>query len=167
MLKIRALVFTVLVPATVGVYVPQALLAGNGQEVSALVQASGFVLIVAGVFLYVVSLISFVSRGKGTPAIWFTRPFRAVIGEEPGRLVVQGIYRYTRNPMYLGVLSAILGQAGWYGATVLAWYAAGVAAAFHIVVLFIEEPHLRKKHGTSYEDYVAATPRWLGFPKSH
>ncbi len=71
---------------------------------------AGWFLIVPGALIYLSCLIRFLLAG-GTPAIFFTRPLRFLIGEEPKALVADGLYRYTRNPMYVGVLLAVIGQA--------------------------------------------------------
>ena len=94
----------------------------------------------------------FGSTGRGTPA-----PFAP-----PQRLVVVGLYRYVRNPMYVGF------ALGWIGLWVVFGHAnprviaavAGVALAVHLFVLFYEEPTLRKKFGEDYEDYGRNVRRW-------
>jgi len=76
------------------------------------------------------------------------------------RLVTTGAYRCVRNPMYLAVLSAILGQALLLGQPVLLAYAAGVAVMFVIWVRFYEEPVLRQQFGAEYDAYRRAVPAW-------
>jgi protein-S-isoprenylcysteine O-methyltransferase Ste14 len=81
------------------------------------------------------------------------------------RLVIGGLYRYVRNPMYLSVLAAIFGQAVLLGAGPLLAYAAGIALAFALFVRFYEEPTLRSQFGAEYERYCLAVPAW--WPRLH
>ncbi len=159
MLWIRGLIFTALVPATVGWFLPRALDPHAHRRGG--VWDAGWVLIAPGAIAYLLCLVRFLAAG-GTPAIFFTRPLRFLIGEEPAALVAGSLYRYSRNPMYLGVLLAVFGQAVLFASPVLAAYGCGVFAVFHLVVLFLEEPHLRATRGCSYELYCRAVPRWVG-----
>ena len=76
-------------------------------------------------------------------------------------LVVSGLYRHVRNPMYVGVVSAILGQALWFGSAALLEYAAALWAGFFLFVLLYEEPALKRQFGAEYEAYRRNVPRWL------
>jgi protein-S-isoprenylcysteine O-methyltransferase Ste14 len=114
----------------------------------------GAILILAGVPVLLEAFARFALVGRGTPA-----PVAA-----PERLVVSGLYRYVRNPMYLAVLSVGFGQALLFGSRTLVWYAAVVGLAFHLFVLFYEEPTLRRRFGDEYDRYRAAVPRW--WPKA-
>jgi protein-S-isoprenylcysteine O-methyltransferase Ste14 len=111
----------------------------------------GFVLVAAGAFVVLRAFVRFVREGRGTPA-----PIAPT--EE---LVVGGDYRFVRNPMYVGVVTAILGQAlvfldaGVLAYGVLAW---AVMASF---VRFYEEPVLRERYGRRYEEYCRAVPAWV------
>jgi protein-S-isoprenylcysteine O-methyltransferase Ste14 len=96
-----------------------------------------------------------VAEGVGTPAP--VAPTR--------ELVVGGLYRYVRNPMYLAVLAAIVGQALVLGRLVLLAYAAVVAAAFVTFVRWYEEPTLAWQFGDRYQAYRAAVPGW--WPRRH
>lgn len=93
----------------------------------------------------------FASLGRGTPA-----PIDA-----PKRLVIRGLYRFTRNPMYLGVLTVILGWATFFEAASLALYAVFIFACFHAFVCLYEEPHLACEFGREYLAYTAEVGRWL------
>jgi protein-S-isoprenylcysteine O-methyltransferase Ste14 len=110
----------------------------------------GGILLVAGLIALVQAFVRFVVEGFGTPA-----PVAA-----PERLVVGGVYRYVRNPMYVAVLAAIVGQAlllGWLGLLLYAGAAWLVAAAF---VRWYEEPTLTRRFGANYEAYRRAVPAW-------
>jgi protein-S-isoprenylcysteine O-methyltransferase Ste14 len=95
--------------------------------------------------------VDFVRRGRGTPA-----PY-----DPPRELVVAGLYRYVRNPQYVGVVLAVVGEAVASGRVILLGYAAGLAAFYHLFVTRYEEPTLRRTFGEAYARYVAAVPRWL------
>ena len=120
----------------------------------------GWLLLIAGIFLYALCLLQFLSA-KGTPAIFFTRHLRFVWGEEPPALVRTGPYLLSRNPMYVSVLLVIFGQAILYASRSVAVYGAIVFICFHLVVTSIEEPHLRAREGPAYDDYCRRVRRWL------
>ena len=92
----------------------------------------------------------FYFAGKGTLAPW----------SPPRRLVVVGLYRYSRNPMYVSVVMVLLGWAILFRSEFLFIYAAAVATAFHLRVVLGEEPWLRRTHGAEWEDYVSRVRRW-------
>jgi len=152
-LLLKNLLFTVLVPGTVAVYLPLSI--AGGEPVPAgpgrLLAAALFLL---GAAVYGWCVWDFAAFGRGTPA-----PIDA-----PRRLVVRGLYRYTRNPIYLGVLTAILGWVVLYRTRELAVYGLAVALAFHLIVLLYEEPQLRRLFGDEYEAYCARVRRWLPGP---
>jgi protein-S-isoprenylcysteine O-methyltransferase Ste14 len=162
MLYIRGLIFTILVPFVVGVVVPLSL--RGDSHAAAGMKITGALVIFSGAVLYGMCLLRFLLSG-GTPAIFFTRPLRFLIGEEPGKLIHEGIYRFSRNPMYLSVLLVVFGQAIFFRSSEVAFYGILLWIAFHLVVVFIEEPHLRSERGAAYEEYVQRVPRWLG--RSH
>ena len=110
----------------------------------------GAVLAAAGVVVLVSAFVRFVVEGAGTPA--------PVAPTE--RLVVGGLYRYVRNPMYLAVLAAILGQAMLLAQPVLVGYAVLAGAAMVAFVLWYEQPALARRYGAQYAAYRAAVPAW-------
>jgi|SRR5215203_223538 len=110
----------------------------------------GVILLVAGLIVLIQAFVRFVMEGFGTPV-----PVAA-----PERLVVGGVYRYVRNPMYVAILAAIVGQALLLGQLGLLLYAAAfwlIAAAF---VRWHEEPALTRRFGADYEAYRRAVPAW-------
>lgn len=121
-----------------------------GQGVSWPQRLSGATLIAAGAVVLVHAFARFVVEGAGTPA--------PVAPTE--RLVVGGLYRYVRNPMYLAVLACILGQATVLGQSVLVLYAAVVCLAFVAFVRWYEEPTLARRYGAQYDAYRRAVPAW-------
>jgi protein-S-isoprenylcysteine O-methyltransferase Ste14 len=111
----------------------------------------GLGLLIAGAAIYVWCVWDFATFGHGTPA-----PIDA-----PKKLVVRGLYRYTRNPMYLGVLTIILGWAIAFQGLALVAYAVIVWACFQAFIVLYEEPHLRRTFGSEYEAYSQRVSRWL------
>jgi protein-S-isoprenylcysteine O-methyltransferase Ste14 len=162
MLIIRGLVFTLLVPCVVGLLVPWSMI-DHGPLVGGIWNA-GWILIATGASIYLACLSRFLGAG-GTPMIYFARPLRGLIGEEPPRVVSDGLYRVSRNPMYLGVCTTVAGQAIVFRSLGIALYTAILGLCFHVVVVFLEEPHLRAARGPAYDDYCRRVPRWIGWSK--
>jgi protein-S-isoprenylcysteine O-methyltransferase Ste14 len=97
------------------------------------------------------SFVRFALQGLGTPAPVF--PTR--------HLVVSGLYRYVRNPMYVAVVSTILGQSLIFGNVRLLEYGGLAWLVAHLFVLFYEEPTLRASFGSEYDSFCAEVPRWI------
>jgi protein-S-isoprenylcysteine O-methyltransferase Ste14 len=110
----------------------------------------GVVLLIAGVAVAARAFVRFVVEGLGTPA-----PVAA-----PERLVVGGLYRHVRNPMYVALLVAIVGEALLLGQGSLLVYAALVGLVTNLFVRFHEEPALHRRFGAQYEAYRRAVPGW-------
>ncbi|HKF78692.1 MAG TPA: isoprenylcysteine carboxylmethyltransferase family protein [Candidatus Dormibacteraeota bacterium] len=113
-------------------------------------RVAGAVLLGAGVGAAVHAFVRFVVEGLGTPA-----PVAA-----PGRLVIGGLYRHVRNPMYVALLAAILGEALLLGQPSLVVYAAVVAVISNLFVRLYEEPELSRRFGEQYDAYRRAVPGW-------
>jgi protein-S-isoprenylcysteine O-methyltransferase Ste14 len=159
----RGLAFTALVPLVIAGWAPAAVdplrgLAGGGWS-------GGWLLVACGALIYGACLARFLASG-GTPAIFFTRPVRAVIGEEPNQLVQGWLYSVSRNPMYVAVVLSVFGQAIVYASQAIAVYGALLWLGFHVVVVALEEPHLHDRYGAPYQDYCNRVPRWLGVPRT-
>ena len=152
-LLLKNLLFTVLVPGTVAVYLPLQI-AQTRSPASGLTLACALAVLALGAAIYTWCVWDFATFGRGTPA-----PFDA-----PKKLVVRGLYRYTRNPMYVGVLTVILGQAALFRTANLVLYALVVGACFHLFVILYEERHLAGEFGSQYEAYRAQVARWLPRP---
>ncbi len=148
----KTAIFTVLVPGTVGGYVPYRLTDGAiGRPPTDPIGYVGLLPLAFGVALYLRSAWQFAVTGLGTPA-----PI-----DPPKTLVVRGPYRLTRNPMYVAVLSVLAGEMLMVRSAALVEYGLAVFAAFYAFVLLYEEPMLRWKFGDSYRDYCARVPRWI------
>lgn len=111
----------------------------------------GALLIVAAIPVIADFLVRFVRQGHGTPM-----PLAP-----PRHLVTGGVFRWVRNPAYLAADAALFGQALLFGSPPLFGYAIGMAIAYHLFVVLIEEPALRRTFGTEYLDYCRRVPRWL------
>ena len=111
----------------------------------------GGALLALGVIALLDSFVRFAIQGIGTPAPVF--PTR--------HLVVTGLYRYVRNPIYMAVVSTILGQALVLGNIRLVEYGGVVWFLFHLFVLTYEEPTLRATFGSEYTTFCAEIPRWI------
>ena len=146
----KNLLFTLIVPGSFAVYLPL-LIAGSRPLVMDLASGIGCLLILLGASIYAWCVWDFATFGRRTPA-----PIDA-----PTKLIVRGLYRYTRNPIYTGVLTAILGWAMLFGAFELVQYAVVVGAFFQLLIVFFEEPELRAEFGSEYERYCAHVGRWL------
>ena len=114
-------------------------------------RAIGVLLIAAGIAIVLESFARFALRGIGTPAPAFPTQ----------HLVVSGLYRYVRNPMYVGVLSINLGQGLWLGNRGVLVYAGFVWLAMHLFVVRYEEPTLRRTYGAEFELFFKSVPRWI------
>jgi protein-S-isoprenylcysteine O-methyltransferase Ste14 len=115
------------------------------------VQGLGAALALAGTLMLVDSFARFALKGLGTPAPIFP----------PKHLVVDGLYRYVRNPMYVGVVSAILGQALMLASVDLLIYGLVIWLAFHLFVAGYEEPTLRSTFGDDYAEFCKHVRRWI------
>ena len=147
-------IFLVIAPGIVAGYVPwricrwhvEAPLLGTSS-----LRVVGVLLIAEGLSVLLDSFTRFALNGLGTPApILPTR-----------HLVVTGLYRYVRNPMYIAVVSLILGQGLFFGSVLVLEYGIAVWVAFYLFVLIYEEPTLRKSYGPEYEEFCDNVPRWI------
>jgi len=144
-------VFLVIAPGVVAGLVPWWLTGwrtGAGYPAPAWI--AGALLAAAGAVVLLAAFAQFAILGRGTPA--------PVAPTE--QLVVRGLYRYVRNPMYLAVLAVIAGQALLLGRLILLGYAAVVAAAFIAFVHGYEQPALTRRYGAQYQAYQRAVPGW-------
>jgi protein-S-isoprenylcysteine O-methyltransferase Ste14 len=156
-LFLKNLLFTVFVPGIVAGYVPY-LLTRNQVIHSGISRFFALIAFLIGVGIYLWCVWDFATFGRGTPA-----PIDA-----PKKLVVRGLYRYTRNPMYLGVLTTIIGWSILYHSLNVLLYALLVASFFNLMIFFYEEPHLRKAFGKEYNAYCSKVARWIPHkPKSN
>jgi protein-S-isoprenylcysteine O-methyltransferase Ste14 len=149
---VKTAIFTVVLPGAIAVYLPDAITRGGIFDVPRdPARLAGFVPLVAGAILYLWCAWDFARVGLGTPA-----PI-----DPPKTLVARGPYRWTRNPMYVAVISVIAGECVMTRSAPLWRYALAVFAGFYAFVLLYEEPTLRGKFGDEYRAYCARVPRWI------
>lgn len=146
---LRALLAFLALPGVVAFAVPIAWLAATAH--TRLVHPLGLVPLIVGGVALLWCVRDFYVAGKGTIAPW----------APPERLVVVGLYRYTRNPIYIAVTLIHLGWAVSFGLRGLFTYAVIVAVAFHLRVVFGEEPWLARTHGAQWHEYASRVPRWF------
>jgi len=154
MARLRAaagsILFLFVAPGVVAGLVPWLLTGWDSSDPPAWLQVVGCVAIVAGTAVLVEAFARFVVEGIGTPA-----PVAPT-----ANMVVGGLYRYVRNPMYLAVGSVILGQAAVLGS----WFCVAYAALFGVTVWsfvhWYEEPTLRRQFGAPYKEYLRTVPGW-------
>jgi protein-S-isoprenylcysteine O-methyltransferase Ste14 len=154
MTVLKTAIFTIIVPGTVAIYIPYWLLSSS--SVPALLPMGvfryfGILLALLGAAIYFWCAWDFTFAGKGTPA-----PI-----DPPKMLVVKGLYRHIRNPMYAGVLTLLAGEAWFFASRQLFIYAGVIFLLFNLFVIFHEEPALQRQFGESYRRYCAAVPRWI------
>lgn len=154
MLWAKAVAFTLAIPGTVAGTAPYLLAARFEARELTLGPARhiGWMLIIAGVAGYLWCALDFVRVGRGTPA-----PI-----DPPRELVIRGLYRWSRNPMYVSVLLVVFGQAMTLESLSVFTYGIVLWAGFHTFVRWYEEPRLARRFGHVYERYRTAVPRWLG-----
>jgi len=144
-------VFLVLAPGVLAGWLPWRITRWHEQShMAAGWRLAGVLLVMLGVPVLLDSFARFALLGRGTPA-----PVAP-----PDRLIVSGLYRHVRNPMYVSVMSVILGQALLFGSRTLVAYAAIVWLACHLFVLLYEEPTLRRQFGAEYDRYLTHVGRW-------
>lgn len=147
-------VFFVVVPGVVAGLVPLLLSRGKlGDESSAWlpVRGVGVLVIAAGIAVLLFCFVRFVVEGFGTPSP----------AAPTERLVVGGAYRFVRNPMYVAIIAAILGQALLFLSVNVLCYAVVAWACMASFARWYEEPTLAKTYGPAFDAYRAAVPAWL------
>ena len=152
-LVLKNVLFTLIVPGTVGVYLPLVLTRGRSPAVGVASLVS-LVLFAIALATYLWSAWNFASGGRATPL-----PIDA-----PKRLIIHGPYLYTRNPMYLALFAAFLGWFILFQSAALLIYTLAVAAIAALFVIRYEEPHLEREFGAEYDTYKARVSRWAPRP---
>lgn len=146
----RALFAFLALPGVVAIAVP-ALLAMSRLKAGGAFHAVGLLPLGLGFVLLLWCVRDFYVAGRGTLAPW----------APPRHLVTSGLYRFSRNPMYVAVALMLGGWALSFASPTLLIYAVFVIVAFQLRVVFGEEPWLARTHGAAWEEYRARVPRWL------
>ena len=146
---LRAVLAFLALPAVVGGLLPWALLGNDPWRMRG--TWFGWPLVFFGAAVLMWCVFDFYRIGGGTLAPW----------DPPKRLVILGLYRFVRNPMYVGVLALVAGWSLVAGSPVLAAYDAALALVFHFRVILYEEPTLARTFGFDWTEYRKSVPRWL------
>jgi protein-S-isoprenylcysteine O-methyltransferase Ste14 len=152
-LALRSLFWTVMLPGMVTGYVPWRYVGLNRAAFSWRdpVQLLGVLVGAIGAGVLATCIWEFAHSGRGTLS-----PV-----DPPNQLVVRGLYRYVRNPMYVGVTTILLGELLITRTAASAWYCAGWLVAVNLFIIGYEEPTLRHQFGGSYEAYTQSVGRWI------
>ena len=145
----KALLAFLVLPGTFAFLIPLTVFVPSWRGLS--LAPLGLVPLLLGVAALLATVREFYVAGRGTLAPW----------SPPRALVTTGLYRFSRNPMYVAVVMILFGWAALFHSAALLVYALAVAAAFHLRVVFGEEPALRQAHGDSWVRYAARVPRWF------
>jgi protein-S-isoprenylcysteine O-methyltransferase Ste14 len=151
LLAFKSLLFIALAPVAVTVLIPVWWMRALRGVTNPVLEGLGWGLVVSGVCLFAACVAQFIVQGRGTPA-----PY-----DPPRRLVARGLYRFSRNPMYVSIAWILGGEALILASWWHLLYAAAVCAAFHLRVILYEEPRLAAQFGRSFQDYRRNVPRWF------
>ena len=154
MLLLRSIFFTVIQPGTVTILIPYWLLSWRPKPFLSdhnSLRVFGVPLIIIGAAGLLWCIWDFFSAGRGTIA-----PI-----DPPKHLVVRGLYRYLRNPMYVFVIMILVGEAIFFNSLSILIEAVGFFVVAHLFVMYYEEPTLHRMFGKSYEAYTENVGRWL------
>ena len=154
-LFLRNLFFTVLQPGVVAGLIPYLILRYKIDDVFDqpfhFHKALGVLLVLTGLIILFDCIVRFAVQGRGTlsPA------------DPTKKLVIKGLYRFSRNPMYVGVLLILTGETIFFYPNDLWTYSLFVFFLFHLFVLFVEEPRMRRDFGEEYDRYCQKVRRWF------
>ncbi len=149
---VKTLIFMTLMGGTVMVLIPYWIIFNSRFNLDmGILRYFGIIPVLIGAAIIFWCVREFILRGKGTPA-----PY-----DPPKELVVSGLYRFMRNPMYVGVLFVLFGEAFLFTSALLLCYMGLILLLFHIRIILNEEPYLRSTFGESFNQYCDSVPRWV------
>ena len=154
MLLLKTLLYTILLPCTIVVWLPLYLLSSTGELRRPTWDALSILGLIPAAFAFAIFVwctYDFMKHGRGTP-----NPL-----DPPKVVVARGPYRRVRNPMYVSVMFIIAFEALLFRSSTLLVYLVMVLVCFHLFVVLYEEPALVRSFGASYENYRREVPRWL------
>ena len=105
----------------------------------------------SGTLIIIWCSIDIIRKGRGTPAHL----------DPPKELVVTGLYRYVRNPIYVGAMLVLFGYIIWSASAWVILYSALAYTAFNFLIIIVEEPILKNTFGMAYTEYIQRVPRWI------
>jgi protein-S-isoprenylcysteine O-methyltransferase Ste14 len=146
---LRAFIAFLALPGMVAGVIPALLVHAEGDRLAG--WAFGFVFLGLGLVLLLWCIRDFFVAGRGTLAPW----------DPPKHLVVVGLYRLVRNPMYIAVVTMVFGWSMIAGSRLLSLYGVLLAVGFHLRVVISEEPWLHRQFGAEWLEYSASVARWL------
>ena len=141
---------SLILPVTILIVVPW-LLDPHPMPASGVQLTSGLLVIALGLYIMARTILSFLYIGKGTLAPW----------DPPRKLVIVGMYAHVRNPMILGVITVVVGEALEIASLPIFLFAAFAFVLNTVYFIFSEEPGLEKRFGEEYRQYKRNVPRWL------
>jgi len=147
---LRSLIAFLALPGVVAIAVPATIAAAQLRAGAGFFPV-GLLPLIGGLALLLWCVRDFHVAGLGTLAPW----------SPPRHLVTIGLYRYSRNPMYVAVTLMLVGWAVCFWSSTLAIYTGIVMVGFHLRVVFGEEPWLARTHGAAWDEYKTRVPRWL------
>ncbi|MFC2136074.1 methyltransferase family protein [Bacteroidota bacterium] len=153
-LIIKSIIFTILIPGVGIILIPYLIISGTSGIIYPNLSIINVILLLVGISAFIVLLSciwNFAVYGKGTLA-----PVAP-----PKNLVACGIYRHTRNPMYLAVLTILLSESILFWSIYMLLYFFTAVVVFHLFVILYEEPKLEEEFGESYLRYSKSVPRWM------
>ena len=151
MIAYKSLLYLIIEAGMFALYVPLALLRNGPRIETGVISFLAIPLWLIGSMIVLQCFWDFTFKGRGTP----------VPMDPPKELVLTGFYRYVRNPIYVGVLSIFLGHFLWFGYWALLAYTVLAFIGVHLFVVLYEEPALKRKFGTAYENYLKKVPCWI------
>jgi protein-S-isoprenylcysteine O-methyltransferase Ste14 len=147
----KSLLYLIVEAGLFALYVPLALLRSGPRIETGVISWLAIPLWLIGSLVILDCFWNFTVKGRGTP----------VPIDPPKELVITGPYNYVRNPIYVGVLLIFLGHFLWFGYWALLIYTASALIGVHLFVILYEEPTLKRKFGSEYEEYFKRVPRWI------
>jgi len=156
-LFIRNLIFTILQPGVVAGLIPYWILGDqvgylfNKQLLNPGLHYFGLVVFLIGLVIMIGCIMNFALKGRGTLS-----PL-----DPTQKLVISGPYKWSRNPMYVGVVLMLIGEAVFFLSFELGTYALFIFILFHVFIMLVEEPRLKRDFGEKYGRYCAQVRRWF------
>jgi len=155
MMVVRGIISAAFFGAVVGVILPWVIMTympGPSTEIGDW-RWAGLALLVAGGVVCLWCVAQLITAGQGTSAPFYPTK----------KLVATGLYRYSRNPMYVGGVLLLIGEAVIGASPLLLAYALALGVAAHLFVVYYEEPSLIRRFGAEYHDYLKRSPRWFSW----